>query len=153
MLRLELEVEPSGESVQLDLALGEESVGCRGGGLAWSDGPGRGEDSLGQQTGQVSSLQHGLEMMFSEFIDIINQVTDFSDTHVLVAGIVGVDEWRLWQGVVIVFIFVLLGLSTLLGNLGLGRCLASTWNVVTVQNSVIFPGQSGDNYHTGYARV
>ena len=75
------------------------------------------------------------------------------DTHVLVAGIVGVDERRRLRGVVIIFIFVLLGLSDLVGNLGLGRCLASTWNVVTVQNSVIFPGQSGDNYHTGYARV
>ena len=60
------------------------------------------------------------------------------DTHVLVAGIVGVDEGRLWQGVVIVFIFVLLGLSALLSDLGLGRCLASTWNVVAVQNSAIF---------------
>ena len=59
------------------------------------------------------------------------------DTHVLVAGIVGVDEGRLWQGVVIVFIFVLLGLSDLVGNLGLSRCLASAWNVITVQNSAL----------------
>merc|ERR1719278_992686 len=68
---------------------------------------------MGQQASQVSSLQHG----------------------VLMAGIVGVDEGRLKRGVVIVFIFVLLRLSSLLSNLGLGRCLASTWNVVTVQDS------------------
>ena len=54
------------------------------------------------------------------------------------AGIVGVDKGGLWQGVVIVFIFVLLGLSDLIGNLGLGRGLASAWNVITVQNSAIF---------------
>ena len=111
-----------GEPVQLDLALGEEPVGCGGGGLPGGERDGRGEDSLGQQTSQVSGLQHG----------------------VLVAGVVGVDEGRLLRGVVIVFIFVLLRLSALLSNLGLGRCLASTWNVVTVQNSVIFPGQSGE---------
>ena len=50
----------------------------------------------------------------------------------------GVDEGRLWLGVVIVFIFVLLGLADLIGNLGLGRGLASAWNVITVQNSAIF---------------
>ena len=55
------------------------------------------------------------------------------------AGIVGVDEGRLLWGVVIVFILVLLRLSALLSNLGLGRSLASTWNVGTVQNSAIFP--------------
>ena len=60
MLRLELEVEPSGESVQLDLTLGEEPVRQLGCGLARSQGAGRGEDSLGQQSSQVSSLQHGL---------------------------------------------------------------------------------------------
>ena len=61
LLGLELEVEPSGESVQLDLALGEESVRSRGGGLARSDRAGSGEHTLGQQTSQVSRLQHGLE--------------------------------------------------------------------------------------------
>ena len=63
LLRLELEVEPSGESVQLDLALGEESVGSLGGGLARSERAGGGEHTLGQQTSQVSSLQHGLERL------------------------------------------------------------------------------------------
>merc|ERR1712088_584321 len=51
------------------------------------------------------------------------------------AGIVGVDEGRLLWCVVIIFILVLLRLSALLSNLGLGRSLASTWNVGTVQNS------------------
>ena len=60
MLGLELEVEASGESVQLDLTLGEEPGGQQGGGLARGHGAGRGEDSLGQQSSQVSGLQHGL---------------------------------------------------------------------------------------------
>ena len=63
MLRLELEVESGGESVQLDLTLGEESVGRLGGGLSWGEGPGGGEHSLGQQSSQVSGLQHGLDRM------------------------------------------------------------------------------------------
>ena len=65
------------------------------------------------------------------------KTSESSDTHVLMAGIVGVDKGGLWQGVVIVFIFILLGLSDLVGNLGLSRCLASAWNVITVQNSAL----------------
>ena len=61
MLRLELEVEASGEPVQLDLTLGEESVRRRGGGLACREGDGGREHSLGQQSSQVSGLQHRLE--------------------------------------------------------------------------------------------
>ena len=59
-------------------------------------------------------------------------------THVLVAGVVRVDEGRLWESVVIVFIFVLLRLSDLISNLGLGGGLTSAGNVVSVQNSVTF---------------
>lgn len=61
-----------------------------------------------------------------------------TDTHVLVAGVVRVDEGRLWESVVIVFIFVLLRLSDLISNLGLGGGLTSAGNVVSVQNSVTF---------------
>ena len=63
LLGLELEIEPCGESVQLDLTLGEEPVRQLGCGLARSQGAGRGEDSLGQQSSQVSGLQHGLDRM------------------------------------------------------------------------------------------
>ena len=104
-----------GEPVQLDLALGEEPVGCGGGGLPGGERDGRGEDSLGQQTSQVSGLQHG----------------------VLGAGVVGVDEGRLGESVVVVFILVLLGLPDLVGNLSLGRGLASAGNVISVKNSEI----------------
>ena len=60
-LWLELKVESLGESVQLDLTLGEGPDWGRGGGSARKGGGGGGEDSLGQQTSQVTGLQHGLQ--------------------------------------------------------------------------------------------
>ena len=132
LLGLELEIEPCGESVQLDLTLGEESVGRRRGGLPGREGHRGGEHSLGQQTGQVSGLQHRLQ--WRDYRTETRQ----TDTHVLVAGVVRVDEGRLWESVVIVFIFVLLRLSDLISNLGLGGGLTSAGNVVSVQNSVTF---------------
>ena len=49
--------------VQLDLALGEEPGGCGGGGGAGGQQRrlGGGEHALGEQTGQVTSLQHRLQ--------------------------------------------------------------------------------------------
>ena len=63
LLGLELEIEPCGESVQLDLTLGEESVWRGRGGLPGREGYRGGEHSLGQQSSQVSGLQHGLDRM------------------------------------------------------------------------------------------
>ena len=60
-LWLELKVESLGESVQLDLTLGEGPDWGRGGGCAREGGGGGGEDTLGQQTSQVTGLQHGLQ--------------------------------------------------------------------------------------------
>ena len=60
-LWLELKVESLGESVQLDLTLGEGPDWGGGSGSARKGGGGSGEDTLGQQTGQVTSLQHGLQ--------------------------------------------------------------------------------------------
>lgn len=72
-LWLELEVESLGESVELDLALGEGPHGDRGGGGAGEGGGGGGEDTLGQQTGQVTSLQHGLQHKQWQYLDNTEQ--------------------------------------------------------------------------------
>ena len=90
-LGLELEVEASWKSVELDLTLGELSDGLAGG-LTGEGGGGGGEHSLGQQTSQITCLQHLV-------VDMV--------------GVVWVDKWRLWLGVIIVLIFILLGFTNL----------------------------------------
>ena len=55
--------------------------------------------------------------------------------YVLVVGVVRVDEGRLLRGVVIVLVLVFLGLSDLVGQLGLGGGLAAAGDVRTVKDS------------------
>lgn len=103
---LELEVEALREPVQLDLAGGEEPLGCRGGGLAsdqhhWKGG---GEDPLGEVTGQVSGHQEGLGR---------------------VGGVVGVHEGAGGGGVVVVLVVVLLLFASSVEGVRLSRVLAA----------------------------
>ena len=55
-LWLELKVESLGESVELDLTLGEGSDRGGSGGSSGEGGRCGGEDTLGQQAGQVTGL-------------------------------------------------------------------------------------------------
>ncbi len=95
LLRLELEVEASGESVQLDLASGEKSGSGWGGG---HPGPGGGgcplhlPENSGQMSGQIS----------------------IEKLRLLMSRIVGVDERRGRNGIVVIFVVILLGLGILI---------------------------------------
>merc|ERR1712106_247541 len=109
-LGLEVEVETLGESVELDLSRGEESVPGSGGDTRKRPGGG-GEVSSSQVTGQVSSLEGGD----------------------LVRGVVGVDEGGLRLDVFVVLVVVLLG-GAVAVQVGPGRVLPSTGDVVTFKN-------------------
>merc|ERR1712106_934196 len=109
-LGLEVEVETLGESVELDLSRGEESVPGSGGDTRKRPGGG-GEVSSSQVTGQVSSLEGGD----------------------LVRGVVGVDEGGLRLDIFVVLVVVLLG-GAVAVQVGPGRVLPSTGDVVTFKN-------------------
>ena len=95
LLRLELEIEASGESVQLDLPSGEKSGSWWGGG---HPGPGGGgcplhlPENSGQMSGQIS----------------------IEKLRLLMSRIVGVDERRGRNGIVVIFVVILLGLGILI---------------------------------------
>merc|ERR1712106_717572 len=110
-LGLEVEVETLGESVELDLSRGEESVPGSGGDTRKRPGGG-GEVSSSQVTGQVSSLEGGD----------------------LVRGVVGVDEGGLRLSVFVVLVVVLLGGAVAVQRVGPGGVLPSTGDVVTFKN-------------------
>ena len=71
--------------VQLDLALGEEPGGCGGGGGAGGEQRrlGGGEHTLGEQTRQVTSLQHRLQQG-TGYIIIIAVAQDFPFRRLLI---------------------------------------------------------------------
>ena len=118
-MRLELEVEALGEPVQLDLAGGEEPLGGGGGGRTrnnWGR-KGGGENPLGEVASQVACHQELLA---------------------LVRGVEGVDEGGVGDGVVVVLVLVLLGLSSNLVQV-LGGLLASGGDVIAFQD----PGNEG----------
>ena len=72
--------------VQLDLALGEEPGGCGGGGGAGGQQRrlGGGEHTLGEQTRQVTSLQHRLKRGTVGYIIIIAVAQDFPFRRLLI---------------------------------------------------------------------
>merc|ERR1712106_1139982 len=109
-LGLEVEVETLGESVELDLSRGEESVPGSGGDTRKRPGGG-GEVPSSQVTGQVSSLEGGD----------------------LVRGVVGVDEGGLRLDVFVVLVVVPLG-GAVAVQVGPGGVLPSTGDVVTFKN-------------------
>merc|ERR1712106_915096 len=109
-LGLEVEVETLGESVELDLSRGEESVLGSGGDTRKRPGGG-GEVPSSQVTGQVSSLEGGD----------------------LVRGGVGVDEGRLRLDVFVVLVVVFLG-GAVAVQVGPGGVLPPTGDVVTFKN-------------------
>merc|ERR1712106_61760 len=109
-LGLEVEVVTLGESVELDLSRGEESVPGSGGDTRKRPGGG-GEVPSSQVTGQVSSLEGGD----------------------LVRGVVGVDEGGLRLSVFVVLVVVLLG-GAVAVQVGPGGVLPSTGDVVTFKN-------------------
>merc|ERR1712106_335238 len=106
-LGLEVEVETLGESVELNLSRGEESVPGSGGDTRKRPGGG-GE----VPTGQVSSLEGGD----------------------LVRWVVGVDEGGLRLDVFVVLVVVLLGGAVAVHKAGPGGVLPSTGDVVTFKN-------------------
>merc|ERR1719309_1944828 len=101
------------ESVQFDLTRGEESVWCWGGDTKRKRSRG-GENSTSEKSSKVTVKKILL----------------------VVGGVMGVDEWRLGPGVVIVFIIVLLNLSSLcIHILVVGRGLSTAGNVISSKNS------------------
>ena len=119
---MELKVESSWKPVQLDLPLGEEPGGSRRGGLPWCQGEGGGEHSLGKVASKITSFQHWQ----------------------LVRGVKWVDKRKLRDGIIVILIFILLGLSNLILQHRLGSSLASAGDVVSFKD----PGIGGMVSHS-----
>ena len=117
LLGLEVEVKSFRESVQLDLARGEEPLGRLTGGSTRWGGEGGGEHPLGEVARKVAGHQEPL---------------------LLVGAVEGVDEGRVGDGVVVVLILVLLRLSSNFVQV-LGGLLASRGDVIAFQD----PGNEG----------
>jgi len=112
-LGLEVEVKSFRESVQLDLARREESV--------WSGG-GFHSEWKGGSGGEFSASEKSSKVTIKKILLVMRRI-------------VGVDKRRVRLGVIIIFIIILLDLSSSIHILVLSRGLSSARDMVTSDDS------------------
>ena len=64
----------------------------------------------------------------------ISSKSMLANPYQLMGGVKGVDKRRLWDGVIIILIFILLQLSNLILQLSLGSSLSSTGDMVSFKD-------------------